>query len=113
MILWKRKYFQMMYTPIIETNERELTDEEMSYIQKAICPICHRGNVLLAGPCGGGAQNVGCSGCLSEFWVAPPFGAKLMDRSLSRMKDVYGLDPNKIPKASKDPLEDELDRDVL
>lgn len=73
--------------------KRDLTKEEISYINhNGKCPFCKQGQ-FLNGPCGGSAQNVRCNHCGQEFWFAwgtqdmPLWMANTLDRD---MPNAYG-----------------------
>jgi len=53
------------------------------------CPDC--GGKLLAGPCGGAAQNALCEGCYAEFNVCGPLTHRLAPLGQGR-KYLYGLE---------------------
>jgi hypothetical protein len=83
---------------VVCTSERELTEAEDRYLNKfARCPVCGSGPIL-AGPCGGLAQNIMCVRCQTEIWYGAPFRSKIMTRSDSRISGVYGQTPLKVSK---------------
>lgn len=55
------------------------------------CPKCGS-DKFYEGPCGGGAQNILCAGCHTEYWEGGPFGLKEMDSTPERIRQLYGVD---------------------
>jgi len=81
---------------IVESVEgKELTKEQEKFLsENQKCPLCRAGQ-LLAGPCGGLAQNILCKSCGNEFnYCGAIFPTTIMGRDLKRAAEVYGIVPD-------------------
>lgn len=87
---FKRLLLSLPDRPLPTSRDGEdLNDYEQAHLMSAVCPDCYS-RQLLAGPCGGCAQNVMCGICLSEFNRSPVRSSRIGNKHGGRCA-VYGI----------------------